>query len=333
MSKRQQARVEWLQTILDTDSFTLTPASEDASFRSYYRVSLADRSYILMDAPPDHEDCSPFIDITRRLQDCAVNVPEIHEKDLQLGFLLLSDLGDEQYLAHLREDAADTLYETAIDALVRFQVRASTDGLPLYDKALLETEMHLFPDWLLDKYLAIKLDTAEQNMLKDVFLLLVNNATQQPQVFVHRDFHSRNLMFIEGRPPGIIDYQDAVVGPLSYDLVSLLKDSYINWTREQRSDWIDYYLEKLGQANSKLQPEKANFIRWFDLMGVQRELKVGGIFARLYLRDNKAGFLKDIPRTLTYITELGADYPELAGLIRLLDKRVLPTLGQQECGQ
>ena len=321
MSKRQQARVEWLKTILETDSFSLTPASEDASFRSYHRVSLPERSYILMDAPPDQEDCKPFIDITDRLLACAVNVPIIHEQDLQNGFLLLSDLGNEQYLSHLNGPEADTLYKSAIDSLIGFQLSANTSGLPVYDKALLQTEMSLFPDWLLGRYLEIELDDLEQQSLATVFDSLVSNATQQPQVFVHRDYHSRNLMIDGDNPPGIIDYQDAVVGPLSYDLMSLLKDSYIYCPPKQRQQWIEYYLQQ------------AQFKRWFDMMGVQRELKVGGIFARLHLRDGKPGYLNDIPRTLGYITELGADYPELENLIQLLEQRVLPALEQKLCAQ
>ncbi|MEQ8426502.1 MAG: phosphotransferase [Gammaproteobacteria bacterium] len=333
MSQRQQARAEWLKTILETDSFRLTPASEDASFRSYHRVSLPDSSYILMDAPPEQEDCNPFIDITGRLLACDVNVPIIHEQDLQQGFLLLSDLGNEQYLSRLDSTAADKLYKAAIDSLVRFQLSACTNGLPAYDKTLLVNEMNLFPDWLLCRYLDIKLSNEEQQALAEIFALLVDNAIQQPQVFVHRDYHSRNLMLDGDNPPGIVDYQDAVVGPLSYDLVSLLKDSYINWPPEQRQHWIDYYLEQLAHADQGKRPEPALFKRWFDLMGVQRELKVGGIFARLYLRDGKVGFLKDIPRTLAYITELGDDYPELVNLVNLLDKRVLPVLEQKLCGQ
>lgn len=332
MSKRQQARAKWLKSILETDSFRLTPASEDASFRSYHRVSLPDISYILMDAPPEQEDCQPFIDITDRLLACGVNVPVIHGHDLQNGFLLLSDLGNEQYLSHLKGTAADTLYKSAIDSLVRFQLAASTDGLPIYDKALLITEMNLFTHWLLNRYLDIRLDNGEQQSLAEIFNLLVDNATRQPQVFVHRDYHSRNLMLNGDNPPGIIDYQDAVVGPLSYDLVSLLKDSYINWPPGQRQQWVDYYLERLAHANEGYKPEPTLFRRWFDLMGVQRELKVGGIFARLYLRDGKVGYLKDIPRTLTYITELGGEYPELANLVNFLDKRVLPALEQKLCG-
>lgn len=329
MSDRPELRQQWLQQLFDNEPFTLTPASEDASFRSYYRAQLNDRSYILMDAPPQHEDCRPFIDITQRLLACDVNVPQIHEQDLEQGFLLLSDLGDDQYLPHLQESQADSLYRQAIDSLVRFQLRADIKQLPEYDETLLQREMNLFQDWLLKQYLQIALEPSERQSLTDLQQLLIVNAQQQPQLFVHRDYHSRNLMLSGGQTPGILDYQDAVIGPLSYDLVSLLKDSYVYWEPGQRSDWIDYYLQQLQQQDHGLQFDRTQFQRWFDLMGVQRELKVGGIFARLWLRDNKAGFLQDIPRTLNYIVELKDRYAELDWLITLLQERVLPALEQQ----
>ena len=322
-------RQQWLQSLFNGETFKVTPASEDASFRSYHRVQLADRRFIVMDAPPEHEDCRPFIDVTRRLLACNVNVPRIHELDLEQGFLLLTDLGDEQYLPHLHTSRADSLYKQAIDSLVKFQVEADSVGLPAYDETLLQREMDLFQDWLLKQYLQVALSPPEQQALDDLKQLLIVNARQQPQVFVHRDYHSRNLMLSGHNSPGIIDYQDAVVGPISYDLVSLLKDSYIQWPPQQRAAWIDYYLQQLAARDQALQFDRAQFQRWFDLMGVQRELKVGGIFARLCIRDSKPGFLGDIPRTLNYIVELKDDYPELGQLVTLLEARVLPALEQQ----
>ncbi len=333
MTTRQQARQQWLQRQLDTADFKLAPASEDASFRSYHRVTMTEQSYILMDAPPEHEDCRPFIDISERLYACNLNVPVIHAQDLSQGFLLLSDLGDELYLPHLDSAKADRLYKAAIDALVVMQLGANTENLPAYDQLLLNNEMQLFPEWLLASYLKLELDITEQKMLDAAFNLLIKNALEQPQVFVHRDYHSRNLMLTSLDTPGIIDYQDAVLGAISYDLVSLLKDSYIYWQPEQRKLWIDYYLEQLHQSNSQLAISEPQFLRWFDLMGVQRELKVAGIFARLYLRDRKEGFLADMPRTLTYITELGNTYSELGDLIDFISNKVAPAMEVKLCAQ
>ncbi len=333
MTTRQQARQQWLQQQLGTSEFTLAPASEDASFRSYHRVSLIERSYILMDAPPEHEDCRPFIDINKRLHACKLNVPVIHAHDVAQGFLLLSDLGDELYLPHLDSGSADRLYRAAIDSLVVMQLGANAENLPAYDQQLLNSEMQLFPDWLLARYLGLELDTAEKKMLTSVFKLLIQNALEQPQLFVHRDYHSRNLMLTTSDIPGIIDYQDAVLGPISYDLVSLLKDSYIYWQPEQRQLWIDYYLEQFQQSNGQASINHSQFLRWFDLMGVQRELKVAGIFARLYLRDGKQGFLADIPRTLAYIMELGNSYSEIGELVDFISSKVAPALEVTLCGQ
>ena len=329
MSERSELLRTWLSEVLDTSNFEIRPASEDASFRSYHRVFLQGDTYIVMDAPPQHEDCKPFIDITGRLLSCDVKAPVIYHKSLEYGFLLLSDFGNELYLKNLNQESADELYKNAIKTLAKIQARGSIEGLNPYDEKLLRTEMALFNDWLLAEHLQIKLTDMVNKKLQVVFDLLVKNALQQPRVFVHRDYHSRNLMLTEHNIPGVLDYQDAVLGPLSYDLVSLLKDCYIKWEPEQINAWVDYYLEQLAHQTGEFNIDKQQFQRWFDLMGVQRHLKASGIFTRLSHRDNKHGFLKDIPRTLSYIVDLGPAYPELTPLYQIIEDSVLPALEQK----
>ena len=317
---------QWLREDLGMTGFTVTPASEDASFRRYFRVSWDGQTAIVMDAPPDKENCAVFMDITARLLPCGVNVPAIRANNLELGFLLIDDLGTELYLDVLNNDNADRLYGDAIDSLVRFQDSAETRGLPEYDERLLRQEMSLFSDRLLGRHLRIETTAAVNRLLADLFTLLVNNAREQPKVFVHRDYHSRNLL-LNRRNPGIVDYQDAVYGPVSYDLVSLLKDCYIKWPPDRVQSWL---LEFRGECRltAAVNAGAEQLRRWFDLMGVQRHLKASGIFARLLHRDNKAGFIGDIPRTLSYILDLEPDYPELQPLSGLIREQVLPALEQ-----
>jgi len=269
-----------------------------------------------MDAPPDKEDCRAFIHITDLIRKAGVNSPEVIAQDLEQGFLLLSDLGTRAYLDHLDESHADSMYEDAIDALIKMQ--AIEDGLPPYDEKRLLDEMMLFETWYLNKHLSVELDDEEQTMLDAMFLLLITNAQKQPQVFVHRDYHSRNLMLLDEHNPGVIDFQDAVIGPVTYDLVSLFKDCYIEWPREKVEAWLDLYLSKTSRDI-----ERAEFIRWFDLIGVQRHLKVLGIFSRLNYRDDKHQFLDDLPLTLKYVIDTCNLYTELKPLKDLLDKFVL----------
>lgn len=283
-----------------------------------------------MDAPPGKEDCRPYLDITARLQACGVTVPEILDHDPGQGFLLLSDLGTVHYLDRLAEDNADQLYGLALEALARIQRSGNTRGLPLYDDTLLIDEIQLFTDWLLGKHLGIRIDGRDHARLQEIFETLVDSAHAQPQVFVHRDYHSRNLMVMEKQQetPGILDFQDAVTGPASYDLVSLLKDCYIKWPRERIREWAtDFH-----QACFPDRADGHEFLRRFDLMGVQRHLKASGIFARLYHRDGKPGYLEDIPRTLSYVTDLSEEYPELRPLIELIQQRMLPLLGEANAG-
>lgn len=304
----------------------LAPASSDASFRRYWRVTHAGGSLIAMDAPPTHEDCGRFADLARRFRAIGLNTPEVHAEDTEQGFLLLSDLGDRLYLAQLTPDNADALYRDALAALAIIQRRGPLEGLPHYDGPFLLREMALFREWFLERHLGLVLDADAAALFDAACRLLAESALEQPCVCVHRDFHSRNLMLTEPDNPGVLDFQDAVVGPLTYDLVSLLRDCYIAWPEERVTDWaLGYHREamRLGLLED-VSPER--FVRWFDLMGMQRHLKACGIFARLHHRDGKPGYLGDIPRTLGYVRLVAGRYPEFAALARWLTDAVVPRL-------
>ncbi len=326
MPRREAELTNWLALDCGLSEFKLVPASGDASFRRYFRVQLPEGgTLIAMDAPPDKEDCVPFIDVTGRLERAGVHVPHIHAQDLEQGFLLLEDLGDRLYLGELSGETADRLYGDAIDALLRIQ-HSDGRGLPLYDHELLWREMSLFPEWLLERHLGLTLAPAERVLLEQSFELLSESALAQPRVPVHRDYHSRNLLVCEVRSPGVIDYQDAVLGPLTYDLVSLLRDCYIRWPAARVDEWLNDYAERALDAGLLAADDRIRVRRWFNLMGVQRHLKAAGIFARLWQRDGKSGYLADIPRTLGYIVEVAESTPELQPLAELIGKRVLPRL-------
>lgn len=325
MNDREQLLLEWLKKVLPTPPVKMAPASSDASFRRYFRVWYDRQTQVVMDAPPDKEDCQPFITIAQSLRQLGLNAPEVLAEDLAQGFLLLSDLGSRQYLSELNPRNAAVLYGDALEALAQLQTGGDPGSalLPPYHSALLQTEMELFREWFLQKLLGLELRADEQQILDQTFALLEANALAQPQVWVHRDYHSRNLMVTDPDNPGVLDFQDAVVGAVTYDLVSLLRDCYIAWPRVQVERWaLDYRarLRALGMAGLD---DAEQFLRWFDLMGVQRHLKAAGIFARLNLRDGKAGYLQDIPRTLGYILEVATRYPELAGLQDLLQSRAV----------
>jgi aminoglycoside/choline kinase family phosphotransferase len=287
------------------------------------------RTFIVMDAPPEKEDSVPFIRIAGYLESMHLNAPRVLEADLERGFLLLSDLGSTQYLAKLREEPAiaDRLYEHALGALSHMQLRgvAFQSHLPPYDEDLLRFELSLFHDWLCGTHLGIEFGDAGEAAWDRLCDLLVNNALDQPQVFVHRDYHSRNLMVTAEDNPGILDFQDAVEGPLTYDLVSLLKDCYIKWSDDQVRNRVRRYFGRIDETIRGSIGE-ADFMRYFELMGVQRHLKAAGIFARLNHRDGKPGYLLDVPRTLSYIVDLAPRYPELEFLTRLITERCLPAL-------
>jgi N-acetylmuramate 1-kinase len=309
---------QWLTTVLPNQDFTLTTASEDASFRRYFRVHLSDKTLIAMDAPPPQEDCAPFVHIAKLLLDAGLNVPQVLAQDLTNGFLLLSDLGDATYLSVLNSENAPALYADATDALVKLQLATQADALPPYDHALLMREMQLFPDWYVNKHLARDLTVSECQNLQVSFELLAKNILAQGQVFVHRDYHSRNLMICKDNP-GVLDFQDAVVGAITYDLVSLFKDAYIEWDEEQIIDWLVRYWEKARKAGLSVPADFSEFYRDFEWMGAQRHIKVLGIFARLSIRDGKDGYLKDMPLVLHYLRKVCARYVELRPMLRLLD--------------
>ena len=326
--ERDELRRRWLNRVLPTAAFDMVPASEDASFRRYFRVRYASASHIVMDAPPIQEDCGPFVKIAGALDALGLHVPRVLAANLEQGFLLLTDLGDRQYLTELSNSNAHWLYSDALDALLRLQIGGdpATALLPSYDHALLHREMELFRVWFLEKHSELALTEEENRVLGATFDILSKNALGQPRVWVHRDYHSRNLMITESANPGVLDFQDAVIGPVTYDLVSLLRDCYVAWTREQVEAWALGYFEQLHNLRLAGLGDEAQFLRWFDLMGVQRHLKAIGIFARLRIRDGKPGYLKDIPRTLGYVLEVAALYPELSQLSDLLQERVTPVL-------
>ena len=318
---------QWLERELGFTGYTIAPASADASFRRYFRVCReGEAPVIVMDAPPGKEDVRPFLKVARMLQEIGVNAPRVLAQSSADGFLLLSDLGTVMYLPELqRPERTDALYADALAALVQIQARGATAALelPPYDEKFLRFEMSLFPDWLLARHLGLELSEREQGVLARAMDGLVANALGQPQVFVHRDYHSRNLMVCPGDNPGILDFQDAMRGGSTYDLVSLLRDSYIAWPQERVAGWALQFRQLSLAAGLEAGRDDAQFLRWFDLLGVQRHLKVGGIFARLYHRDGKDGYLADIPRTLQYAVNSCARHADFAALGELIATRVL----------
>ncbi|MCW8888976.1 MAG: phosphotransferase [Gammaproteobacteria bacterium] len=326
---------DWLTDSVGLPPFKIEPASEDASFRRYFRVTPEEsgaQSLIVMDAPPDKEPLEPFSTIAEQLFKIGLNVPEILARNVEEGFLLLGDLGSIAYLDQLNAESVDRLYGDALGALAVLQTCGPTD-LPLYDRGLLLSEMGLFRDWFITQHLEIELSDTERQLLSSVFELLADSALEQPQVPVHRDYHSRNLM-VNSHNPGIIDFQDAVMGPVTYDLVSLLRDCYIAWPEEQVSEWVEGYHDIALDHGILRQPNHRQFKKWFDWMGAQRHLKAIGIFARLYHRDGKSGYLKEIPRTFNYLIEVSGHYDELQPFHQFLNDRILTALNtkQQEIG-
>jgi aminoglycoside/choline kinase family phosphotransferase len=306
--------------------FTVAPASSDASFRRYFRVTLAApcalapsaRTLIAMDAPPPQEDCRPFVHVARLLAAAGVHAPAVLAQDLAHGLLLLSDLGDTTYLAALDAGNAPALYLDAIDALVRWQAASREGVLPPYDEALLARELAHFPDWYVAKHVQRSLTDAQRTSLERVFRAVLDNNLAQPRVFVHRDYHSRNLM-VTTPNPGVLDFQDAVYGPITYDLVSLLRDAYISWDEERQLDWAIRYWERARAAALPVPGDFADFWRDFEWMGVQRQLKVLGIFARLWHRDGKRAYLADMPRVMAYLRAAARRYAAFEPLLHLLD--------------
>jgi N-acetylmuramate 1-kinase len=322
----------WLKALeaswqLDLDS--LMPASADASFRRYFRIRSKNPNFgtlIVMDAPPQHEPLDPFIKVDLLLSEAGLNVPKILEQNIAQGFLLLNDLGTKTYLDELNNETADQLYKDATHALVLMQMASKPSVLPNYDEALLQRELDLFPDWYLKKHLNVELNALQTEQLKKSFELIIENNLSQAKVYVHRDYHSRNLMVTEKNNPGVIDFQDAVYGPITYDASSLWRDAYIAWPEERVIDWVIKFWEEGRKAGLPMPNDFGQFYRDFEWMGLQRHLKVLGIFARLFHRDGKDGYLKDIPLVLEYAIATANRYIELKPLARILEStRIKPS--------
>ena len=315
---RKVALDQWVSAYLGA-SVAGEPASADASFRRYFRYQHDGRSLIAMDAPPAQEDCRPFVDVAQRLQRAGLHVPEIVHQDLDQGFLLLTDMGNETWLTALNEGNADAWYSAAIDTLITQQLHADMSGLPVYDEALLQRELELFPQWYLFRHRE-KVVTGElRQRLDRVFHVLIESALAQPQVFVHRDYMPRNLM-VSDPNPGVLDFQDAVAGPISYDVISLFKDAFISWPEERVLGWLRQYFDKATAAGLPVPAEFDTFLRHCDLMGAQRHLKVIGIFARICHRDGKPKYLGDVSRFFAHLRTVIARRPELADLEWILDQ-------------
>lgn len=317
--ERLQALQHWLAGEMQSDAFDLAPASSDASFRRYFRATFNDRHYIVMDAPPAHEDCRPFIRVATLFGEAGANVPRVLAQDLEQGFLLLTDLGSTTYLSALNETNAHGLYLDANAALIKIQLASRPGVLPEYDRTLLLRELNLFPEWYVSKHLGIDLNPSQQASLHTVFERILANNLAQPKVYVHRDYHSRNLMVTDPNP-GVLDFQDAVYGPITYDLVSLYKDAYITWDEERVLDWTIRYWEAARAARLPVSTDFYEFYRDFEWMGAQRHIKVLGIFARLFHRDGKDGYLKDMPLVMEYLRKTCERYTELNPMSRLLDE-------------
>ncbi len=330
MHDRQDQRRDWLSSILAGIPTSVARASEDASFRSYWRVESADKTLVLMDAPPDREDLTTWLDIDARLRAAGLHAPQVLAVDQALGFVLMEDLGTRTYLPELAPASVDALYADAFDALLRMQTTVDVAGLPGYDRQRLITEMELLPEWFLKRHLGHAISCEEWDIIEAAFTFLVQAAEEQPRAFVHRDFHSRNLMIVDAPAvgdgdgmlvnPGIIDFQDAVIGPVTYDLVSLLRDCYVEWDKERVEGWVEGYRIRL-QATHLLSRNisATQFARWFDLIGLQRHIKVLGIFCRLWYRDGKRQYLDDLALCWRYAIAVARRYPELHAFAALLE--------------
>jgi len=317
--QRQKLLTDWLSSLYPNETFSIAPASADASFRRYFRATFADGSTkVVMDAPPQHEDCKPFLHVGRLFEYAGTHVPHVYAQDLEQGFLLLSDLGNTTYLQVLSADNAQDLYGSATDALIKIQLASQANELPPYDEALLRRELNLFPEWYIAKHLGVTLSDKQQAKLEESFQRILANNLAQPCVYVHRDYHSRNLMLTAENNPGIIDFQDAVYGPITYDLASLFKDAYIRWEEEEVMDWLIRYWEKARQAGLPVREDFGEFYRDYEMMGAQRHIKVLGIFARLYHRDGKEGYLKDMPLVMEYLHKACERYIDLKPLLNIL---------------
>jgi len=334
MDVRQQLLQNWVEKTLISQNLaaplgSLSVVSGDASFRRYFRQSVDGGSYIAVDAPPEKEDSHSFVNIAKAWFAQGIAVPQVLEADFELGFMLLSDMGDQLLLPLLNEDSADVLYSQAMTSLIGIAQspnQIAEAPLPNYDQTLLDREMALFRDWFLIKHLKLELNSQDERILRQTFELLRESAQGQIQVPVHRDYHSRNIMMLEDKSLGIIDFQDAVLGPITYDLVSLLRDCYVAWPVAKVEAWVTEYFALAKQAGLIGAISPMQFMLWFDWMGLQRHIKVAGIFSRLSIRDGKSAYLDDIPMTLNYILQVSAQYEGLSEFHTWLQQRVLPLL-------
>lgn len=334
---RAKAAADWARAVLARRRIHVSIASADASFRRYFRVRTDAESFIVMDAPPEQESIEPYVDVAARLRSAKLNAPRVFAKDLDNGFALLDDFGDRTFLDAMAGDGPSRpLYADALAALVTMQASARADGLPPYDRARLATEMQLFRDWLVVRHLGLEFSTADEAQWRRTTHALCDAALLQPRVFVHRDYHSRNLMVVDENNPGILDFQDAMFGPVTYDLVSLLRDCYIALPASLLDELFDQYADAARRAGILGELDNGSLRTAFDLMGIQRHLKASGIFARLNHRDGKSGYLADIPRTLRYIVDVCESLPTFAWLQALVAERVLPAMqaarGDTPCG-
>lgn len=325
MPNRQNALHNWLDHILEGASFSLTPLAGDASFRQYLRLHYGNTSRIVMDAPPEKEPVDAFVAVASLLRKHSIAAPQVHALNSEKGFIVLDDYGDEIFLNALSASNANALYQSAINTLISLQnIPIETARfLPEFDKAHAIREMSLFPQWFLDAYLGLKLTDQDLQIIHQAFEFLSQEQSLQPKVIIHRDYHSRNIMILDKHANpvdiGLLDFQDAMIGPLTYDLVSLLKDCYVQWPQEKIAQWTNYFYQHSSLAKHY---SLASFTRAFDLCGLQRHLKVLGIFSRLWLRDGKQGYLKDLPLTLDYVMASLESYDELRPLYQLMQQKV-----------
>ncbi|MBM7132082.1 aminoglycoside phosphotransferase family protein [Dyella mobilis] len=319
---RAAARLAWTRNSLGNPALALEPASSDASFRSYWRTHHDGRSWIVMDSPPAQEDPRPWLVIGERLAAAGLHVPAVYDKDLERGFLLIEDLGSRLYLPALSDATADALYGDAMNALLRMQSQVDHRDLPPFDRDLMMRGLEIMPEWFLGRHLGHQPDGVEQGVLEAAFEAIVRNVQEQPRCFVHRDYHSRNLLIVDRDNPGIIDFQGALSGPVTYDLASLLRDGYIAWPREKVEAWVEAYRQRLIEARViDASIGRVQFLRWFDLTGLHRHVRVLGQFYRLWYRDGKPGYLADVPRVYHYVVSVARNYPELADFVALIERR------------
>jgi len=320
-TNRAAARLAWTRAALRDNSLTLESASSDASFRSYWRTHHDGQSWIVMDSPPAQEDPRPWLKIGQQLAAAGLHVPAVHAHDVEQGFLLIEDLGNRLYLRELDEHNADALYGDAMDALLRMQTQMDYRELPPFDRDVLVRGLEVMPEWFLGRHLGHTPSCGERDVLEAAFELIIRNAQEQPRVFVHRDYHSRNLLVVEHNNPGVIDFQGALAGPITYDLASLLRDAYIVWPRERVEGWVESYRQRLRDAGAiGVDVDAKRFLRWFDLTGMHRHVRVLGQFYRLWYRDGKPGYLADVPRVYEYVISVARSYPELANFVALIER-------------